>query len=580
LDRLDASCRIAQRIDRAAFVRSTAAVMSTTAESVESNEPAAVRPAQSRHVGKSKSKAKAKAKAKAKVAALKSARHKLEARASAERNAQDPTPPFETDEFELDASDSDADEETDAARSFPDRLEADYLNWSDEQRAELIESIVCELRRHCAREGTSPGDATSLYVPTGSASVRHGTDEKSWFSGSNAVTAFFLDSFLYSHEDMQRMIDRGTVEIFYCQRCERTVQGDCRRKNDTQRSTEENARRKQIAEMKLRHRMARRERRQLRAEADTSSASVYLAPTADAAPAVPSTSAADTSSSKPSLFASALSTITNSFSFLSAGECDDTEQQQTDDDHAAEDDTPSEADLAADAVLAAEIAALPPISPYRFPRHDLQPKLCCYCHATCAHIAVRTHLTHSLSVKQMTDMYQRLIRPHIDFAQPIGHVTKRAKSAAAAAVDDAVYSLDIGSRLGNMLYMGLLHTSCPRWVGVELDSFFVSQSRRIVRKWQMQAHVRIVEDDIAKHGDLLAKAKLVCFFNSFELHVTREKHRELLQFLADSISTENQYILSCPSLLDIYTRAESEVNVPAWVELIAEQDDAYLYRVR
>ena len=120
----------------------------------------------------------------------------------------------------------------------------------------------------------------------------------------------------------------------------------------------------------------------------------------------------------------------------------------------------------------------------------------------------------------------------------------------------------------------------PRWIGVELDAFFVAQSRRIARKWSMQDAIRVIEDDVSHHADLLAKAKLVCFFNAFELHVTRERHRELLAFLTDAISHAGQYLLVCPSLKEIYTRAESDVNVDAWVELVAEKDDAFLYRVR
>jgi hypothetical protein len=243
-------------------------------------------------------------------------------------------------------------------------------------------------------------------------------------------------------------------------------------------------------------------------------------------------------------------------------------------------------------------------------------------------------------------MFQLLVRPHVDFSEGIGAAAlsataaaKKAATAAAAAksssaattadsssssssssdgvalpasattsaVPSTVYSLDIGSRLGNMLYSGLLHSDCPRWVGVELDAFFVAESSRIVRKWGMgsggsgsgggaatatvtetpaaaasPAHIRVLEADVSSPTglSLLRSSKLVCFFNSFELHVSRVRHRELLRMLADSICSRGQYILACPSLNDIFTRADSDVDVDEWVTLVAQKDDAFLFRVK
>ena len=128
---------------------------------------------------------------------------------------------------------------------------------------------------------------------------------------------------------------------------------------------------------------------------------------------------------------------------------------------------------------------------------------------------------------------------------------------------------------------GLLRSRCPRWVGVELDAFFAAESRRVARRWGMGGgRVRVLRADVSACTDLLRSAKLVCFFNCFELHVSRSRHRELLQWLRDAVSQRGQWLLVCPALEEIFERAESEVDVGRWVQRVASHDDAFLYRVK
>jgi hypothetical protein len=507
--------------------------------------------------------------------------HKREAAASAAAAAKAPQP---QDEFAEDSELSDEDDESCDAHA----LDAHFSSWSDEARSACMESIVQFLRTRCSREGTSPGDSTSLFVPVGSAAsapdatTRHGTEEGSWFAGANAVTAFFLDDFLYSRDDFSRLIDDGTLQLFHCLRCNRVLAGDCRPKKPEDRQKEEAERRELIA------RMRRESNERLHEEAVRHALGKAPEAAADAASSATG-SVAESSHPQPSV-----TSLANAFTLLATGDGDEATVASVSDA-----DTLDVAAVlgaarvaAAQAEVARAIAELPAISPYLYPRNNAMPRQCRYCHAPSGQLAVRTHMTHSLSVRQMRDMCKHLINPHVNWSEGIGHAMgKKAKSAAAAASEDGIFAVDIGSRLGNLLYAGVLWSLRspsdggvrPRWLGVELDGWFASLAKRVLRRWRMSPeHAACVEGDITAPANaaLLRGAKLVSFFNCFELHVTRDRHRELLRFLRASIAHRGQYILSCPSLVEIFERAGSEVDVHAWVQQVACKDDAFLFRVR
>jgi len=574
--------------------------------------------------------AKHKASKQARSAKARKEQHQREAATAAAAKAAAGAEELTGAEDELD--DDDYEDEDDAVFD-PHALDDDFASWSEEQRTECLDSIVSFLRARCSREGTSPGDSTSLFNCGGisgstasAGGARPGTEAGSWFAGADAVTAFFLDDFLYSRQEFFRLIDEGAVQLFHCLRCKRVLQGDCRPKKPDDRQKEEAERRQLIASMRREMELQLREQ----AAAAAAASSVAGSSSSATAAAVPASSSdvlgsAMKASERHDSSAAALG---NAFSALSVSAADD---RGADGD--AEDDSAAASELdpasvlgaahvsAAESELSKAIAALPPISPWLFPRHNALPRYCRYCHAPSGQLEVRTHMTHSLSVRQMRDMFDHLINPHVDWSEGIGvgaaaasstsgarkpkqqHSAATVEGVERAPASASVYAVDIGSRLGNLLYAGVLwtqpsacrgvsSTNCgpaapativPRWVGVELDGFFASLCKRVLRRWGMSpSRGQCVEGDItsAPNAALLRHAKLVAFFNCFELHVGRARHRELLRFLRDTISQRGQYILSCPSLHEIFQRADSDVDVEEWVQQVAQKDDAFLFRVR
>jgi hypothetical protein len=195
----------------------------------------------------------------------------------------------------------------------------------------------------------------------------------------------------------------------------------------------------------------------------------------------------------------------------------------------------------------------------------VSPPSCPHCSASSAHLRLRTHITHSVNFAHLSLLFSSFLPSHIpDLQRP------------------SFTLLDVGSRLGNVLYHAALTTAC-RSVGVESNGHFADLSRRLVEKYGLTSRVHIVEGRVEDREELVRSADLVHFFNPFELHCTRQEHRRLLAWLRSVYCHEegrrSRWILSIPDMESIYERAGSDIDVGEWLERVDCCRDAVLYRV-
>eukprot|EP00906_Rhabdomonas_costata_P018423 RCo026913 len=87
--------------------------------------------------------------------------------------------------------------------------------------------------------------------------------------------------------------------------------------------------------------------------------------------------------------------------------------------------------------------------------------------------------------------------------------------------------VDVGSRLGAVLYYGALMTPTKALVGVELNPFFVNLQRRMVKKHKLEPRVSVVEADVFSESGMavLATADVVILNNVFEWFTAEDPQR-------------------------------------------------------
>ncbi|KAI1315326.1 hypothetical protein EDD11_000987 [Mortierella claussenii] len=111
--------------------------------------------------------------------------------------------------------------------------------------------------------------------------------------------------------------------------------------------------------------------------------------------------------------------------------------------------------------------------------------------------------------------------------------------------------LDVGSRLGAVLYAGYLFTDAKKLVGVEMNDYFCKLQTEMVRKHRLQDRIEVIHDNLLNRASLLQSADIVFMNNVFQFFCPVEVQRQLWEFLYTNMRGRKGVILvTSPSLQD------------------------------
>nr|XP_032819832.1 uncharacterized protein LOC116947793 [Petromyzon marinus] len=125
--------------------------------------------------------------------------------------------------------------------------------------------------------------------------------------------------------------------------------------------------------------------------------------------------------------------------------------------------------------------------------------------------------------------------------------------------------LDVGSRLGPVLYGAYLYSSARRIVGVELSGEMCALQQAMLEKYHMADRVEVVCADICTQGDLLRTADVVVMNNVFEYFMDSESQARCWHFVREHVRQPGCLLLTVPSLEESLGRLQVGVNVSEWV---------------
>ncbi|KAF9431331.1 hypothetical protein BGZ76_000452 [Entomortierella beljakovae] len=109
--------------------------------------------------------------------------------------------------------------------------------------------------------------------------------------------------------------------------------------------------------------------------------------------------------------------------------------------------------------------------------------------------------------------------------------------------------LDVGSRLGAVLYAGHLFTEASKLIGVEMNEYFCKLQNEMVRKHRFQDRIQVVHDNLLNRGDLIQGADIVIMNNVFQFFCPIPVQRQLWECLYTNLKDRKGAILiTIPSL--------------------------------
>ncbi|KAK7874040.1 hypothetical protein R5R35_004591 [Gryllus longicercus] len=162
-----------------------------------------------------------------------------------------------------------------------------------------------------------------------------------------------------------------------------------------------------------------------------------------------------------------------------------------------------------------------------------------------------TYFSHSASRERINLMFNALLPP----------------------IDGKVV-LDIGSRLGGILYGAFLYTRAAKIVGIEMNSDFCKLQREVIKKYNFQDRIEIIEDNVINRPDVVQAADVIIMNNVFEFFMDLDHQVMMWSFLQQTIR-KGTLLVTVPPLEETFADLPVNINLAAWVqEMPPFNDDA------
>eukprot|EP00049_Salpingoeca_infusionum_P010772 m.185899 g.185899 ORF g.185899 m.185899 type:complete len:384 (-) comp14742_c2_seq1:176-1327(-) len=153
-------------------------------------------------------------------------------------------------------------------------------------------------------------------------------------------------------------------------------------------------------------------------------------------------------------------------------------------------------------------------------------------------------ISHSMSMHQLKFMFNDILSTYIT-------------PQADAPIDSL---LDVGSRLGAVLYAGYYLSTIPKLIGVELSTAHGDLQLATVSKFQLDDRVQILKDDIRNQEAAFSSASILVLNNVFEFFGDQDYRQELWMWVLSRVQP-NQFLITSPSIETSLEAAELDCDV-------------------
>nr|CAD7258032.1 unnamed protein product [Timema shepardi] len=132
---------------------------------------------------------------------------------------------------------------------------------------------------------------------------------------------------------------------------------------------------------------------------------------------------------------------------------------------------------------------------------------------------------------------------------------------------DYLTLLDVGSRLGAVLYGAFLYTNAAKIIGVEINSDFCQLQTKTIRKHSMQDRVQVMNSDIVCQPELVSSADVVVLNNVFQFFLELDKQADMWRFLRSTVKP-GAILVTIPALHQVLVLDQAGIDLSQWVEEI------------
>ncbi|KAM3595583.1 uncharacterized protein V6R79_025644 [Siganus canaliculatus] len=135
--------------------------------------------------------------------------------------------------------------------------------------------------------------------------------------------------------------------------------------------------------------------------------------------------------------------------------------------------------------------------------------------------------------------------------------------------------VDVGSRLGAVLYGGHVFSSASRLIGVEINEEFVKLQNDVLQRFRLTDRIQVLHTDVCLQNELLQNADVLIMNNVFEFFMEPVEQVRAWRFIMENFRKKGSLLVTVPSLQQTL-HALQEALQPGWVEELPVDYDVYL----
>ncbi|XP_078518095.1 uncharacterized protein LOC144782601 isoform X2 [Lissotriton helveticus] len=136
--------------------------------------------------------------------------------------------------------------------------------------------------------------------------------------------------------------------------------------------------------------------------------------------------------------------------------------------------------------------------------------------------------------------------------------------------------LDVGSRLGAVLFGGALYSSAARLVGVEMNKDFCELQEKIINKYHFSDKVQVLHADICTQTSLLQDADVIVLNNVFEYFLDENEQTRAWTCISSHARKKGAFLVTVPALEESLAKLQTGIDLKTWVEEVQLDCNVYL----
>ncbi|XP_071633419.1 uncharacterized protein [Temnothorax longispinosus] len=125
--------------------------------------------------------------------------------------------------------------------------------------------------------------------------------------------------------------------------------------------------------------------------------------------------------------------------------------------------------------------------------------------------------------------------------------------------------LDIGSRLGAVLYGAYVYTDARRIIGVEMNEELCNLQNEILCKYRMDDRISILHKRIEEVPETIKQSDVIVINNAFEFYLPRDVQIDIWKFLKNAIKPKT-LLITRPSVEATFKTLSIGISVEKWLK--------------